>query len=165
MARAGALLVAVGILTQFSMGTFLLFVLFVAHLLVGAVELGTDGWIQNITGNLLTSEQGKFLFVATSVTMFALRFCVNPIERYLKLSPIGLLVGCALMACLGLSMTSTITTFEGGLAALLIYAAGKSLFWPTMRGGREVGVYHGDHVTRRSACEKNAAGPGGAVGA
>ncbi len=34
-------------------GSFLLFVLFVAHLLIGAVELGTDGWIQNITGNIL----------------------------------------------------------------------------------------------------------------
>ncbi len=32
------------------LGAFLLFVLFVAHLLVGAVELGTDGWIQNIHG-------------------------------------------------------------------------------------------------------------------
>ena len=32
----------------------ILFVLFVTHALVGAVELGTDGWIQNITGNILT---------------------------------------------------------------------------------------------------------------
>ena len=129
----GALaLVAVGLATRWALGSVLLLVLLTTQALVSAVELGTDGWIQNITGNLLTSEQGKFLFVATSVTMFALRFCVNPIERYLKLSPIGLLVGCALMACLGLSLTSTITTIEGGLAALLVYASGKSLFWPTM---------------------------------
>ena len=51
-ALAGAFLVAVGRLTSFSMGSLLLFVLFVAHVLVGAVELGTDGWIQNITGNI-----------------------------------------------------------------------------------------------------------------
>jgi hypothetical protein len=35
----------------------LLFVLLVTHVLVGAVELGTDGWIQNITGNILTTER------------------------------------------------------------------------------------------------------------
>src|SRR5262245_46477389 len=31
-------------------GSAMLFVLFIAHALLGAVELGTDGWIQNITG-------------------------------------------------------------------------------------------------------------------
>lgn len=60
-AISGALLLGVGIITKFSVGSFLLFVLFVTHLLVGAVELGTDAWIQNITGNLFTSEQGKVL--------------------------------------------------------------------------------------------------------
>ena len=70
-------LVVVAVLTRFSLGSFLLFVLFVTHALVGAVELGTDGWIQNITGNILTSEQGKILFVFTSATMFALRFCAD----------------------------------------------------------------------------------------
>ena len=32
-------------MTKFSIGSLLLFVLFIAHALVGAVELGTDGWI------------------------------------------------------------------------------------------------------------------------
>ena len=70
-------------MTNFSLGLVLLFVLFVTHALVGAVELGTDGWIQNITGNMLTSEQGKILFVFTSLLMFALRFCADFIERRL----------------------------------------------------------------------------------
>ncbi|HUG91822.1 MAG TPA: MFS transporter, partial [Planctomycetaceae bacterium] len=47
----GVLLIAIAAITKFSVGSFLLFALFVAHALVGAVELGTDGWIQNITGN------------------------------------------------------------------------------------------------------------------
>src|SRR4051794_16812617 len=38
------LLLIVGMKTNFAIGAILLFVLFIAHLLVGAVELGTDGW-------------------------------------------------------------------------------------------------------------------------
>ncbi len=68
---AFALLIAVGVKTNFSIGSILLFVLFLTHALVGAVELGTDGWIQNITGNILTPAQGKILFVFTSLLMFA----------------------------------------------------------------------------------------------
>jgi MFS family permease len=126
------LLLVVGVLTKFSLGSFLLFTLFIAHALVGSVELGTDGWIQNITGNILTSEQGKQLFIFTSLVMFALRFCAHFIESTLKLSPIGLLLICSCLAVLGLNLASNITTFAGALLALGIYAVGKTFFWPTM---------------------------------
>jgi MFS family permease len=129
---AGALLIAVGVLTQFSMGAFLLFVLFFAHLLVGAVELGTDGWIQNITGNILTSSEGKILFVFTSLVMFALRFTADFIQKRIGLSPIGILLACSLLAVVGLLVTSRLETFTGAMLALLIYAVGKTFFWPTM---------------------------------
>jgi MFS family permease len=128
----GALLVVVAVMTQFSMGSVLLFVLFVAHALVGAVELGTDGWIQNITGNILTSEQGKILFVFTSATMFALRFCADFIEKRIGLSPVGILLLCAVLACIGLNLTSGITAFGGAILALTVYGIGKTFFWPTM---------------------------------
>ncbi|MCR6654528.1 MAG: MFS transporter [Opitutus sp.] len=129
---AGALLLAVGVITRFSLGSFLLFILFATHLLVGAVELGTDSWIQNITGNLFSSQQGKWLFIWTSALMFALRFCADWIERHLKLSPVGLLLVCALLASLGLALTSQINSFGMALLALSIYAIGKTFFWPTM---------------------------------
>jgi MFS family permease len=128
----GILLVAVGVLTKFSIGSVLLFVLFIAHALVGAVELGTDGWIQNITGNILTPEQGKILFVFTSLLMFALRFSAHFIESKLKISPIGLLLICSILAVIGLNMVSGITTFIGAMVALSVYALGKTFFWPTM---------------------------------
>lgn len=131
-AIGAALLVTVGVLTKFSIGSVLLFVLFIAHALVGAVELGTDGWIQNITGNILTPEQGKILFVFTSLLMFALRFSAHFIESKLKISPIGLLVICSLLAVVGLNLVSGITTFVGALVALSVYALGKTFFWPTM---------------------------------
>ncbi|MBV12182.1 MFS transporter [Rubinisphaera sp.] len=131
-AIGGVLLIAVGILTNFSLGSWLIFVLFITHALVGAVELGTDGWIQNITGNILSSEQGKWLFVYTSTIMFLLRFCADFIEKKLGLSPIGILLVCSILACVGLNLASGITTFAGALVALGVYAVGKTFFWPTM---------------------------------
>jgi MFS family permease len=129
---SGVLLIIVAVMTKFSIGSFLLFTLFVVHAMVGAVELGTDGWIQNITGNILTSEQGKILFVFTSATMFALRFCADFIERKIGLSPIGILLVCAILGCVGLNLTSGITGFGGALLALTVYGIGKTFFWPTM---------------------------------
>ena len=128
----GAMLIAVGVMTKFSIGSLLLFVLFVTHALVGAVELGTDGWIQNITGNLFTSEQGKILFVWTSAIMFSLRFCADFIEKRMGISPVGLLVICAVLGCVGLNLASTMTSFAMAFIALGIYAVGKTFFWPTM---------------------------------
>jgi MFS family permease len=128
----GVLLIAIGVMTRFSIGSVLLFVLFVTHALVGAVELGTDGWIQNITGNILTPAQGKWLFIWTSAVMFSLRFCANFIEKTLKISPVGLLCLCATLACIGLNLTSRITGFGMAFVALAVYALGKTFFWPTM---------------------------------
>jgi MFS family permease len=122
----------VAAITRGAIGHWMLFVLFITHALVGAVELGTDNWIQNITGNILTSEQGKWLFVFTSFTMFVLRFCADFIEKKIGLSPVGILLTCAVLACLGLNFTSYITTFGGALLALTVYGVGKTFFWPTM---------------------------------
>ena len=126
------LLVLVGVLTKFSIGSLFLFVLFITHALVGAVELGTDGWIQNITGNILSSGEGKMLFVYTSTIMFLLRFCAHFIEEKLGLSPIGILLVCAVLGCVGLQLASSIDSFGYALLALGVYAVGKTFFWPTM---------------------------------
>jgi hypothetical protein len=100
--------------------------------MVGAVELGTDGWIQNITGAILTPTQGKILFVFTSLLMFLLRFCAHFIETRIGLKPTGLLFVCSVLACLGLNLVSAVSTFGPALGALLVYAFGKTFFWPTM---------------------------------
>jgi len=131
-AVAGALVLVVAVKTNFSIGSMLLFVLFMTHALIGAVELGTDGWIQNITGNILTPAQGKILFVFTSLLMFSLRFCADFIERNLKISPIGLLFICSFLAVVGLRLVSGIETFVGAMVTLAVYALGKTFFWPTM---------------------------------
>jgi MFS family permease len=131
-AVGGVLLIAVGIITRFSIGSLLLFVLFITHAIVGAVELGTDSWIEAITGNLFTAEQGKMLFIWTSAIMFGLRFCAHWIETKLGLSPIGILVTSALLAFGGLQLASGMNSFAIALVALGIYALGKTFFWPTM---------------------------------
>jgi MFS family permease len=128
----GALLITVGVMTRFSLGSILLFVLFITHALVGAVELGTDGWIANITGNMFTSEQGKWLLIWTSAVMFGLRFCAHFIETKMGMSPITLLMVCSILACVGLQMTSGVQTVAMAFVALTIYAIGKTFFWPTM---------------------------------
>ncbi|MCU0797776.1 MAG: MFS transporter [Akkermansiaceae bacterium] len=122
----------VATITKFSIGHWLIFVLFITHAMVGSVELGTDGWIQNITGTLLNPEQGKILFVFTSLVMFGLRFCAHFIESKLKVSPIGLLLICSILAVAGLNLVSAIHSFGAAFGALLVYAIGKTFFWPTM---------------------------------
>lgn len=128
----GILWVTIGVITNFSIGSPLLFVLLVTHALVGAVELGTDGWIQNITGNILSSQEGKFLFVFTSSVMFILRFCADFIEKRLGISPLGILLICAVLAAIGLNLTSMADSFMMALLALTVYGIGKTFFWPTM---------------------------------
>ncbi len=114
------------------LGAFLLFSLFVAHALVGAVELGTETWLPNTTGNILTSEQGKILLVWTSFVMFALRFCANFIEKKIGISPIGILLLSSILACVGLVLTSHVDSFWAAMLALTVYGVGKTFFWPTM---------------------------------
>ena len=127
-----ALVMGLGITMGWTFGSILLFVLFVTHAIVGAVELGTDSWIENITGNLFTPAEGKFLFFYTSLIMFSLRFCAEFIEKKLGLSPIGLLVTASLIAFGGLTLASGMNSFTAALVALGIYALGKTFFWPTM---------------------------------
>lgn len=127
-----ALLGWVATLTKFAIGHWLIFVLFITHALVGSVELGTDGWIQNITGTILNPEQGKILFVFTSLVMFGLRFCAHFIESKAGVKPIGLLFICSVLAVAGLNLVSAVDTFGAAFGALLVYAIGKTFFWPTM---------------------------------
>jgi hypothetical protein len=54
------------------------------------------------------------------------------VEKTLKLSPVGLLLVCAVIACIGLRLSSGVQTFTMALVALGIYAVGKTFFWPTM---------------------------------
>jgi len=132
LALTVALVIGLGITMGWTFGSILLFVLFVTHALVGSVELGTDGWIENITGNLFSKVDGKVLFIWACVIMFSLRFSAHFIETKLKLSPLGILLVSSLLAFVGLRLASSMDTFAAALLAIGIYAVGKTFFWPTM---------------------------------
>lgn len=108
----------------------ILLFLFLLHAMVGYVELGTDGWIQDI----MSASIGKlatWLFIWTSGIMFALRFFAGPIVE--KINPLGLLFVSAVLGCIGLYQLGTVE----GMAILLagtIYGIGKTFYWPTMLG-------------------------------
>src|ERR1017187_6805811 len=108
--------------------------------MVGFVELGTDSWIQNITGSLMADPQkGSYLFIWTSSLMFILRFVAGPIVH--RISPLGLLLVSACFGATGLFFLSEAgAAFNVGgpmMAASLaatVYGMGKTFYWPTMLG-------------------------------
>jgi MFS family permease len=117
----------------------LLFLLFLMAL-VGFVELGTDSWIQNITGSLMADpKKGLYLFIGTSTMMFVLRFVAGPIVH--RISPLGLLMCSACFGATGLFLLSEAgAKFNLGgpmlaaSAAAAVYGIGKTFYWPTMLG-------------------------------
>jgi len=111
----------------------ILLFLLVLHALIGYVELGTDMWIQNITGTILEDPtKGILLFVYASLLMFVLRFFAGPIVH--RISPLGLLFVSAVLACIGLFTLGNATTGIIMILAVTIYGVGKTFFWPTMLG-------------------------------
>lgn len=130
---AATLLVAFGFMSEFRIGQWLLAALLVLHALVGYVELGTDSWISNITGNILDNgNYGLLLFVWTSGLMFVLRFFAGPIVH--RISPLGLLCVSGVLGCTGLVLLGNVKGAMACVAAATIYGFGKTFLWPTMLG-------------------------------
>jgi MFS family permease len=109
----------------------LLIFLFLIHAMIGYVELGTDGWIQNIQNNII-GNKAFLLFVYTSLLMFILRFFAGPIVH--KINPLGLLFIAACFGAVGLYLLGTVTTVALVFVAATIFALGKTFYWPTMLG-------------------------------
>jgi MFS family permease len=108
-----------------------LIALLVLHALVGYVELGTDSWIANLMTNI-ASMKGILVLVYTSSIMFVLRFFAGPIVH--RISPLGLLFCCALLAMIGLFWLGNTTAGIAVFLAATVYGVGKTFFWPTMLG-------------------------------
>ncbi len=112
------------------MFVFLMLVMF----LLATTELGTDSWISAIMQVVLNSPtKGTLFLVYTSTIMFLLRFFAGPIVH--RISPLGLLAVCSVIACGGLLWLSG----AGSSGAMLflgatVYGCGKSFFWPTTLG-------------------------------
>jgi hypothetical protein len=109
----------------------MLLFLFLIHAMVGYVELGTDGWIQNIL-NPIIGNKAFLLFVYTSLLMFVLRFFAGPIVH--KINPLGLLFISAVCGAVGLWWLGTVNGVAVAFAAATVFGLGKTFYWPTMLG-------------------------------
>jgi MFS family permease len=129
----------IGSMAREFLSPMLLFLLLLMAM-IGFVELGTDSWISNITGNLLADRtKGVYLLMWTSSLMFLLRFVAGPIVRYT--TPVGLLLGAACLGTAGLYLLSRAGVgFDLGGAvvaatiAVTVYGVGKTFYWATMLG-------------------------------
>src|SRR5690606_6583208 len=122
----------VAVITGFSIGHWLLFTLFLAHSILGSLELGTDSWIENINVTIFTPCLVKMLFIFVFPMMFGLRFSSHWIENKLKLSPVAILFVCSLFAIAGLYLAAGATGVTTAIVAMFVYSIGKTFFWPTM---------------------------------
>jgi hypothetical protein len=110
--------------------------LLLVMVLLATTELGTDSWISALLTPVLKDlgdNAGNWVLVYTSAVMFGLRFFAGPLAH--RLTPIGLLACCSLIASIGLfCLAHAGTTALLVVAAATFYAVGKSFFWPTMLG-------------------------------
>lgn len=116
-----------------SVGQPLFIVLLLIMIPLATTELGTDSWITDLMTPVM-SEMGfhaGWVLVYTSAIMFVLRFFAGPIVH--KVSPLGLLSICSVIAALGLYLLS-ISAGTAILIAATVYGLGKTFFWPTMLG-------------------------------
>ena len=132
---AGVIWLAFGFVTNFGIGSWVLAFLYFLHAMVGYVELGTDSWISNITNQVLrSSTNAQLAFIWTNVLMFTLRFFAGPIVH--KINPIGLLFCSASLGTIGLYLLGNpaVDSVWPWMAAVTVYALGKTFYWPTLLG-------------------------------
>lgn len=113
------------------MFVFLLLVM----VLLATTELGTDSFVANLMTPVLKNfgaNAGNWVLVYTSAIMFVLRFFAGPIVH--KISPLGLLTVCALMAAGGLFSLAHASAAGMVFLAATLYGVGKTFFWPTTLG-------------------------------
>jgi hypothetical protein len=119
-----------------SFGRLLLAFLIIIMMPLATTEIGTDGWITDLmTGPMKDAGYNPgWILVYTSAIMVVLRFFAGPIVH--KLSPLGLLATCALLAILGLTALSKSNGASLAMifGAATLYGIGKTFFWPTMLG-------------------------------
>ncbi|MBN8456410.1 MAG: MFS transporter [Verrucomicrobia bacterium] len=129
----GLIVVVFAVLTK-SFGRGILALLIVIMMPLATTEIGTDGWISALMEEPMkqAGHNPGWVLVYTSAIMMGLRFFAGNIAH--RISPLGLLASCALLAVIGLTALSKTAT-SGMLAifaAATVYAVGKTFFWPTM---------------------------------
>lgn len=116
-----------------SLGKPLFLILLLIMIPLAITELGTDSWITDLMTPAMgeIGVQAGWVLVYTSAIMFVLRFFAGNIIH--KVSPLGLLAICSMIAAAGLFLLSRSSGIMI-LVAATIYGLGKTFFWPTMLG-------------------------------
>ena len=99
--------------------------------LTASTELAPNQWMQSVLWNIAHTP-GILVLVYISGLMFVLRFFAGPIAH--KVSPVGLLLGCAALASAGLFALSYAHNALTAFAAATVFGIGVCCFWPTMLG-------------------------------
>jgi MFS family permease len=117
-----------------SLGNPLLVVMCLIMMPLATTELGTDGAITGIMEEplKLAGHNPLWVLIYTSAIMMVLRFFAGSIAH--RLTPLGLLAVCALLAVVGLFLLSSASGLLMIFAAATVYGVGKTFFWPTMLG-------------------------------
>jgi MFS family permease len=106
-------------------------ILLVCMMLTASTELGPDKWVGELIKKII-GMQGIIFLIYTAGIMFVLRSFAGPIVR--RFSPIGLLLGSAVLSCVGLLWMSGIRGAYTAFLAATVFGIGKTFFWPTMLG-------------------------------
>jgi len=99
--------------------------------LTASTELAPNQWMQSVLWNIAHTP-GILVLVYISGLMFVLRFFAGPIAH--KVSPVGLMLGCAALASAGLFALSYAHNALTAFAAATVFGIGVCCFWPTMLG-------------------------------
>ena len=122
------LLALVAVLVYIRFG-WLYAVLALCMSLTATSELGTQQWVERILGN--AGAHPMLVLILVTGLMAAGRFFGGPLIH--KFKPIGVLLGSAVVASIGLYLMSSAT---GGMVyvSAILFALGVMYFWPTMIG-------------------------------
>jgi MFS family permease len=127
---AGIVAVPAGFYTR-SFGHWMFLIVLLTMGPLATTELGTDSWMPDLLGADFTPSQAGWIFIYVSAIMTILRFSAGPIVH--RFSPIGLMVGSAIVAIIGLLFLSQASAFWILIAAT-VYALGKTFLWSTTLG-------------------------------
>ena len=134
--QIGVVVVTVGAYGAYvrSLGRPMFIFLLLIMIPLATTELGTDSWITDLLGPVMTEIglQAGWVLVYTSAIMMILRFFAGPIVH--RISPLGLLAVSAVIAAVGLLSLSKASTAMTIFLAATLYGFGKTFFWPTMLG-------------------------------
>lgn len=99
-------------------------------LLTAATELGPGQWMDVIMKK--AAGEGILVLVWIALIMAVARMFAGPVVH--RLSPTGILLGCAIVSVLGLFLVSRATSVLGAYVSSAVFAIGVCYFWPTMLG-------------------------------